>query len=278
MKLPRSLCLRNGDTPLGDKHIRYPSTWPRPCDSKSSSNEVHKLFRPPRLPTPSIYLYSIYSHTPLPTNSPIHLLHHTFSPFPHPITPSITSMIYELRIYTTLPGRLPNLLARFQNHTLRIWERHGIKQVGFWTTYIGDHYGTELTYLRECVPIEPEARELRGTGRSFVCLLACCLASWRCERTLLCFEGSAAANSGCFERSACPESSVVCYPPSSSSSSSSTHLQSNQPSLTQHSSSSTMGVPSRARAEVERLLRGRGVDESEGREREGRADQRECEE
>ena len=41
-------------------------------------------------------------------------------------------MIYELRIYTTLPGRLPNLLSRFENHTLRIWEKHGIKQVGFW--------------------------------------------------------------------------------------------------------------------------------------------------
>ena len=29
-------------------------------------------------------------------------------------------MIYELRIYRTLPGRLPNLLKRFQDHTLRI--------------------------------------------------------------------------------------------------------------------------------------------------------------
>jgi hypothetical protein len=32
-------------------------------------------------------------------------------------------MIYELRIYTTLPGRMPNLLSRFENHTLRIWEK-----------------------------------------------------------------------------------------------------------------------------------------------------------
>jgi hypothetical protein len=40
--------------------------------------------------------------------------------------------IYELRVYTTLPGRMPKLLERFQNHTLKIWEKHGIKQVGFW--------------------------------------------------------------------------------------------------------------------------------------------------
>jgi hypothetical protein len=40
--------------------------------------------------------------------------------------------VVELRIYTTLPGRLPNLLSRFENHTLRIWEKHGIRQIGFW--------------------------------------------------------------------------------------------------------------------------------------------------
>jgi hypothetical protein len=55
-------------------------------------------------------------------------------------------MIYELRVYRTLPGRLPNLLARFQNHTLRIWEKHGIRQAGFWTTLVGES-ANELTYL-----------------------------------------------------------------------------------------------------------------------------------
>lgn len=46
-------------------------------------------------------------------------------------------MIHELRIYHCLPGRLPKLLERFQQHTLRIWERHGIRQAGFWTVAIG---------------------------------------------------------------------------------------------------------------------------------------------
>ncbi len=55
-------------------------------------------------------------------------------------------MIYELRIYRTLPGRLPALLDRFQNHTLRIWERFGIRQAGFWTTVIGES-NYDLTYL-----------------------------------------------------------------------------------------------------------------------------------
>ena len=55
-------------------------------------------------------------------------------------------MIHELRVYRTLPGRLPALLARFQNHTLRIWDRHGIRQAGFWTTLVGES-GCDLTYL-----------------------------------------------------------------------------------------------------------------------------------
>ena len=55
-------------------------------------------------------------------------------------------MIIELRIYTTLPGRLPALLARFRDHTLRIWDRHGIRQAGFWTTYIGPD-ANDLTYM-----------------------------------------------------------------------------------------------------------------------------------
>jgi hypothetical protein len=55
-------------------------------------------------------------------------------------------MIYELRIYRVLPGRMPNLLARFQDHTLRIWEKHGFRQAGFFTTLVGES-NNDLTYL-----------------------------------------------------------------------------------------------------------------------------------
>ena len=43
-------------------------------------------------------------------------------------------MIYEMRVYRCVPGRLPALLQRFQNVTLKLWDKHGIKQAGFWTT------------------------------------------------------------------------------------------------------------------------------------------------
>jgi hypothetical protein len=55
-------------------------------------------------------------------------------------------MIYELRVYTALPGRMPDLLARFKDHTVSIWQKHGIIPVGFWTTLIG-HSTRELTYI-----------------------------------------------------------------------------------------------------------------------------------
>jgi len=55
-------------------------------------------------------------------------------------------MIYELRVYRCLPGRLPALMKRFQTITLKIWEKHGIKQAGFFTTLIGES-NQELTYM-----------------------------------------------------------------------------------------------------------------------------------
>ncbi len=55
-------------------------------------------------------------------------------------------MIYELRTYRCLPGRLPALLKRFEEITLGFWQRHGIRQAGFWTTEVGDS-NHELVYL-----------------------------------------------------------------------------------------------------------------------------------
>jgi hypothetical protein len=55
-------------------------------------------------------------------------------------------MLYEQRIYTCLPGRLPALNRRFETVTLKLWEKHGIRQVGFWTTLVGED-ANDLTYL-----------------------------------------------------------------------------------------------------------------------------------
>jgi hypothetical protein len=47
-------------------------------------------------------------------------------------------MLYELRIYHCLPGRLPKLLQRFETVTLELFEKHGIRPAGFWTVQIGE--------------------------------------------------------------------------------------------------------------------------------------------
>jgi NIPSNAP len=55
-------------------------------------------------------------------------------------------MIYELRCYYCIPGRLPALLKRFETKTLEIWKKHGIRQAGFFTTLIGES-NQQLTYF-----------------------------------------------------------------------------------------------------------------------------------
>ena len=55
-------------------------------------------------------------------------------------------MIYELRIYRCFSGQLPKLHKRFEDHTLRLFEKHGIKNVGYWTHVAGPSQN-ELVYL-----------------------------------------------------------------------------------------------------------------------------------
>jgi NIPSNAP len=58
-----------------------------------------------------------------------------------------TMMIHELRVYHAPPGRLPDLVARFRDHTTGIRDRLGIRHVGFWTTMVGGSESNALTYL-----------------------------------------------------------------------------------------------------------------------------------
>src|SRR5678815_1170497 len=57
-----------------------------------------------------------------------------------------SGMIYELRVYHCVPGRLPDLIKRFDTITLKLWEKHAIHQAGFWTTLVGES-NQDLTYF-----------------------------------------------------------------------------------------------------------------------------------
>ena len=57
-------------------------------------------------------------------------------------------MVYEHRVYRCMPGRLPDLNKRFEGTTLKIWQKHGIRALGFWTVLVGES-NQELHYLLE---------------------------------------------------------------------------------------------------------------------------------
>ena len=62
--------------------------------------------------------------------------------------------VFELRTYTAPEGKLPNLNARFRDHTMRIFEKHGIKNVGYWVPQDAPTKDNTLIYI-----ISHESRE-----------------------------------------------------------------------------------------------------------------------
>lgn len=55
--------------------------------------------------------------------------------------------VFELRTYTCLPGKLPNLLTRFRDHTLKLFEKHGMTNIAYWTTVEKDNAQPKLVYI-----------------------------------------------------------------------------------------------------------------------------------
>jgi hypothetical protein len=44
-----------------------------------------------------------------------------------------SAKVYELRIYHVVPGKLDNLVARFRDHTDKLFAKHEMKSVAYWT-------------------------------------------------------------------------------------------------------------------------------------------------
>jgi hypothetical protein len=58
-----------------------------------------------------------------------------------------SSVVYELRVYHALPGKLGDLLARFRDHTVAFFARHGIKSVAYWTPVDEPQKSDTLVYI-----------------------------------------------------------------------------------------------------------------------------------
>ena len=60
-----------------------------------------------------------------------------------------SNKVFELRTYTTAEGKLPNLLARFRDHTMTLFEKHGMTNVGYWVPQDSPNSENTLIYLLE---------------------------------------------------------------------------------------------------------------------------------
>ena len=60
---------------------------------------------------------------------------------------SSASPVYELRIYHTFEGKLDDLLRRFREHTCKLFEKHGIKNIAYWTPTDDPIKGKTLIYV-----------------------------------------------------------------------------------------------------------------------------------
>ncbi len=55
--------------------------------------------------------------------------------------------VYELRTYTTNEGKLDALNARFRNHTVNLFKKHGMESIGYWVPTDGEKAKNTLIYV-----------------------------------------------------------------------------------------------------------------------------------
>lgn len=72
------------------------------------------------------------------------------------------SRVYEMRTYTTLDGRLDALHARFRDHTNRIFVKHGMTLVGYWTPMEGPQAENTLVYILSYPSMEARKKAWDG--------------------------------------------------------------------------------------------------------------------
>ena len=58
-----------------------------------------------------------------------------------------TDHVFELRTYTTPPGKLEALKSRFRDHTITIFNKHGMKSIAYWVPQDGPEHENTLIYV-----------------------------------------------------------------------------------------------------------------------------------
>lgn len=71
---------------------------------------------------------------------------------------------YELRTYTAEDGRLEALHKRFRDHTVKLFEKHGMTVVGFWVPSSGETAANTLVYLLSYPSEQARAESWKAFG------------------------------------------------------------------------------------------------------------------
>jgi hypothetical protein len=58
-----------------------------------------------------------------------------------------STAVFELRVYHAAPGKLQDLLARFRDHTIKLFDRHGMKSLAYWTPVDEPEKSNTLIYI-----------------------------------------------------------------------------------------------------------------------------------
>src|SRR5260370_31748181 len=58
-----------------------------------------------------------------------------------------SARVFEIRTYTTLEGKLPDLEKRFRDHTIRIFNKHGMTSIGYWVPQDAPRSQNTLIYI-----------------------------------------------------------------------------------------------------------------------------------
>jgi hypothetical protein len=72
------------------------------------------------------------------------------------------SRFFEIRTYTADEGKLDDLNRRFRDHTIRLFEKHGMTNIGYWTPVDGPEAKNTLVYILAYPSREAHAKSWEG--------------------------------------------------------------------------------------------------------------------
>ena len=74
-----------------------------------------------------------------------------------------STAVYELRIYHVVPGKMEDLVARFRDHTMKLFADHGIRSVAYWTALDEPVKSSTFFYILE----HPSLEAARANWKAF---------------------------------------------------------------------------------------------------------------